>query len=201
MNALYDEYRSGERAYNREETIDPPQPNRNESTTECRSEVVQIGFRLADTLDHEQVYPIDCPTDISNDDLEELEERGFQPEDKVPFSLPDSETKEQEQNDRLANATILEYHRWMNQEEQLRDNHKRMFGRYLRWGEGQNYGGPRTLALWYERNLRMAHNLWRALEQGDERLLFIVGSGHVRVLCHLLTEAPMFCPVSPLSHL
>jgi hypothetical protein len=201
VNTLYDEYRTGERSYNREKTIDPPHSSWNNSTIECRSEIVQIGFRLADTLDHERIYPIDHPIDISNDDFEELDARGFQPEDKVPFSLRDSEAIEQELNDRLVNSTIPEYLRWMNQEDQLRVNHRRMFGRYLRWGEGDNYGGPRTLALWYDRNLRMAHNLWRALERGDERLLLIVGSGHVHVLRQLLTEAPMFCPVSPLPYL
>ena len=32
-------------------------------------------------------------------------------------------------------------------------------------------------------------------------MLFLVGSGHIHVLRHLLEEAPMFCPVSPLPYL
>lgn len=201
VNELYEEYRTGERSYEREEAIDPPHPARNELTTECRSEVVQIGFRLADELNHDRIYPIDCPMDISNEEFEELEDRGFRPADKVPFSIPEPETSERDMNDRLASSTISEFLRWQNQEEQLRYNHKAMFGRYLRWGEGDNYGGPRTLSRWYDRNLRMAHNLWRAIERGDERLLLVVGAGHVRVLRQLLTEAPMFRPVSPLPFL
>lgn len=201
VNALYEGYRTGERYYNREETIESPHPARTESTTECRSDIIQIGFRLAEELDHDRVYPIDSPTDLTNDEFEELEARDYQPEDKVSVSESDPELIEQEFNNRLANSTIPEYHRWLNQEEQLRTSHERMFGRFLRWGEGDNYGGPRALSIWYERNLRMAHNLWRALEEGDKRLLCIVGSGHIRILRHLLTEAPMFCPVSPLSYL
>jgi hypothetical protein len=65
VNTLYNEYRTGERSYNREESIDPPHPYSDDPTTECRSEVVQIGFRLADTLDHERIHPIDHPIDIS----------------------------------------------------------------------------------------------------------------------------------------
>jgi pheromone shutdown protein TraB len=47
----------------------------------------------------------------------------------------------------------------------------------------------------------MVHHLWRAIEQGNERILLVVGTGHIRVLRHLLDETPMCCPVSPLPHL
>ena len=39
------------------------------------------------------------------------------------------------------------------------------------------------------------------MDADDERILLVVGSGHGRVLRHLLTEAPMFRPVSPLQSL
>lgn len=180
LNTLYNEYRSGKRSYDHEEEIDPVQPFRSDPTAECRSEVIQIAFRLADRLNHEQVYPIDCPAKMGNDEFEKLEERGFQPEDKTPISLPDTGTTEQDVSKRITNSTILESLRWQNQEEELRSNHKMMFGRYLRWGEEDNYGGPRNLSIWYDRNLRMAHNLWRAVKQGDERMLLVeIGRAHV----------------------
>lgn len=201
VNRLYDEYRVGERAYDREETIDPPQPFRNKATTECRSEVVQIGFRLADELDHKHVYPIDCPVMRENGEVEALEERGFEPEDKIPVSFRDPEETIREYNQRLYTSTIPEFVHWLNQEKELALNHEVMFGESIRWGDGDNFGGPRRLSTWYDRNIKMVHNLWRAVEPGDERTLLVVGFGHVRVLRHLLTETPMFCPVSPLSYL
>ena len=88
----------------------------------------------------------------------------------------------------------------MNTEDELRDNHDLMFDAGIRAADEQ-FGSPSTLAFWYDRNIRMAHHLWRAVEPGDERILLVVGSGYVRVLRHLLTEAPMFCPVSPLPYL
>lgn len=159
VNDLYEKYRSGEYAYDRDETFPAPHPMRNDDKSECRSEIVQVGFRLSDNLNHERVYPIDYPTDISNDDLEALEENGFQPEDKVSFPTLDLEAHQHELNKRLANSTIPEYLHWLNQEEQVRVSNEGMFARLLRWGEGDNYGGPRTLAKWYDRNLRMAHNM------------------------------------------
>jgi hypothetical protein len=201
VNDLYEKYRSGEYAYGREETFPAPHPMRNDNDSECRSEVVQVGFRLADRLNHELIYPIDYPIDISNDDLQILEQNDFRPDKKVSFPALDLEEFQHEVDERLATSAIPEYLHWVNQEERVRITNEGMFARYLRWGEGDNYGGPQTLAKWYDRNLRMAHNLWRALEQGDERMLLIVGFGHVRALHHLLNEAPMFCPVSPLPYL
>ena len=72
---------------------------------------------------------------------------------------------------------------------------------YLLVGEGENRGGPRMLARWYERNFYMAHNLTRVLRPGTRRVLVLVGSGHVPPLRNILDESPQFCPVSPLPYL
>lgn len=202
VNAYYEEFRSGERAFDSDDgDTDRDFRAYDSEADEVHSEVVQIGFRLADKCGHEQVHPIDHPMDISNNDLEALDERNFQPEEKVEFAFSDWEAREQETERRFANSTIGGFLAWLNREEQLDGNHHGMFADGLRLGEGENFGGPRMLAAWYDRNLRMVHNLWRAIEPGDERVLLVVGSGHVRVLRHLLEEAPMFCPASPLAYL
>lgn len=201
LNDIYERYRSGEYEYGREEHIDPPHPERDDATTECRSEVIQVGFRLADRCGHDEVYPIDVPTGLGNEDIAALEERGFEPESKTDVELVDHEAKEREENDRLATSTIVEYLREDNREAELRFNHEGMFGEYMRWGEDDNFGGPDALATWYRRNLRMVHNVWRAVEPGDDRVFLLVGSGHVRVLRYLFDEMPQFAPVSPLPYL
>lgn len=205
VNAVYEQYRSGEYEYDTEVEIEPPQPYRDDPATECRSEVVQVGFRLADRLDRDAVHAIDCPASMHNEDAEELEERGFEPGQKVDVPRLDMETMAEELDERLTKSTIPAYHRWLNQESTLRNNHYGMFGQYVRYGEGDNFAGPEELGSWYERNLKMVHNVWRLLddEQGEnpERVLLVVGSGHVRILRHLFDEAPMFCPVNPLPYL
>lgn len=205
VNRIYERYRSGDYSYDTEHEFDSPHGMRNDPGTECRSEVVQVGFRLADQLGHDRVHPIDCPAMMGNEDGEELEERGFEPEQKVDAPRLDGEAVAEAMGERLSESTVPEYHRWLNHEQQLRNNHYGMFGTYLPYGEGDNFAGPKMLGTWYERNLQMVHNVWRALdgEQGDdpERVLLVVGSGHVRILRHLLDETPMFCPVNPLPYL
>lgn len=203
MNAFYDEFRSGRRQYDRE-VDDEDNDFRgldSDADGEVRSEVVQIGFRLAEALEHEQVYAVDDPTNISNDDIEALDERGFEPEQKVEYSIREGEDVMRESQRRLADSTISEFLHWENREEQLRFNHEVMYDWGVRWGEGDNFGGPRVLSAWYDRNIKMVHNLWRALEKEDDKAMILVGSGHVHVLRHLLDESPMFCPVSPLPYL
>lgn len=208
VNELYREYRDGDRTFDTEYSIEPPHPERDNPNTECRSEVVQIGFRLAARLGHERVVPIDFPAAELEEEFpgladgaDELNADGFEPERKVPVKIADSETTEQVETERLQSSTIVEYLRYKNREERLAYNHDGWFDMHVRAGRDDNLTGPRALGLWYERNVRMVHYLWREMDPSDERLVFVVGSGHIRVLRHLLDEAPMFCPVSPLPYL
>lgn len=199
VNVLYREYRSGDRSYSEVETFDPPHPYRDELDTECRSEVVQIGFRLAELVDLNRVHPVDYPMRLANDDAEELEQQDFEPDRKTASTVRDSETVERELTEQLAESTLVEYHRWINQEKQLRFNHEGMFDQLIPFGTGENFGGPKMLATWFDRNLRIVHNLWRAVQSDGDRILLVIGSGHVRILRYLLDESPMFCPKSALK--
>lgn len=198
LDTQYQAYRTGEQAFDTEAHFESVHPMREDPTAECRSEVVQIGFRLADRLGHETVYPVDDPMDLSNEDAEALLERGFTPEETVDVDLPDPEEAETADEQLFADSTIREYLLATNHEDQQRFNHTAMFGKAIPAGEGENFGGPDQLAIWYRRNLHIVHNCWRVLEPHDKRLFLLVGNGHVRILRHLFAETPQFCPVSPL---
>jgi hypothetical protein len=167
-----------------------------------RNEVVQIGFRLAKQLGHPTVYPIDHSMPIGNDSIGALFARRAdlkQAADSVTALL-------QARADSAAplrrRQSVIEQLRETNSEAALRrGNSEGMFGALLPAGEGGNYGGPQVLAHWYERNIRMVHNLYRSLRPNTRRVLLVVGSGHVPPLRNLLDEAPQFCPVSPLPYL
>jgi hypothetical protein len=167
-----------------------------------RDEVVQIGFRLARRLGHPTVYPIDHQMPIGNDSVGPLFAR--RPDvkrvaDSVSATLQaraDSAAPLQQRQ------SILEHLREANSDDALHGgNSEGMFGALLPAGDGDNYAGPQILARWYERNLRIVHNLHRSLGPGTRRVLVVIGSGHVPPLRNLLDESPQFCPVSPLPYL
>jgi len=171
-------------------------------TSQSRNEVVQIGFRLAKRLGHAAVYPIDYRMPIGNDSIGALFAR--RPEFKrhmdslqaiMQAGVDSSGTWHR-------SSTIVERLRAGNTELAFHTgNSFGMFGGLLWAGEGTNYGGPEILARWYERNIRMAHNMTRVLRPTTRRVLVLVGSGHVPPLRNILDEAPQFCPVSALPYL
>ncbi|MFC5971167.1 DUF5694 domain-containing protein [Halomarina salina] len=200
VNDLYEQYRSGERRYDREEAAESPDPKREAVGVECRNEVVQVGYRLADRLDHERVAAVDYTARLEGEAWVPPDERDPVPPKKGDYDLPDFQAVADEGAELLRESTVAEYLAEGNREPELRLNHDGMFEWLIR-GEGESFDGPSLLAGWYERNIRTVHNTWRAVDPDTERVLLLVGSGHIRVLRHLFDEAPMFCPVSPLPYL
>lgn len=211
VNELYDEYRRGDRDYDEETEIRTPHPARNELDTECRSEVVQLGFRLADLLNHDRIASVDFPMhDIKQqydapfeqaiDRFMENLNQGTELPEKV--GVPDiNEDYVKALADRLQSRSIPEHLIELNREPALDVEQYHVFGQGLRMMEDEEPIGPRRITLWYDRNIRMCHYLWREMDETTERICFIVGNGHVSILRHLLTMAPMFCPVSALPYL
>jgi hypothetical protein len=171
-------------------------------TTQSRNEVVQIGFRLAKRLGHPTVYPIDHPMRIGNDSIGALFARRPELKRHMDSLQAVMQAGADSSGAWRQASTILEHLRAANTDAALhRGNSLGMFGGLLSAGEGNNYGGPEILARWYERNIKMVHNLTRVLRPDTRRVLVLVGSGHVPPLRNILDEAPQFCPVSPLPYL
>jgi hypothetical protein len=201
VNDSYALYRDGEVAFDERHDFEPRHPECDDDGMACRSEVVQVGFRLAERLEHERVEAVDVPQQLAaSDDVAALEADGYEPATKVDVPRIDQDALETSLHERLAESTVAGYHRYLNEEVALHANDG-MFDEFVRLGDGENYAGPDELAKWYRRNLRMVHNVWKAVENDDDRVLLLVGSGHVHVLRHLLTETPQFCPVSALPYL
>lgn len=171
-------------------------------TTQSRNEVVQIGFRLAKRLGHSRVYPIDYRMPIGNDSIGALFARRPQFKQHMDSLQASLQAGADSSGVWRRGSTIIEHLRATNTDAALHGgNSLAMFGGLLSAGEGSNYGGPEILARWYERNIKMVHNLTRVLQPNTRRVLVLVGSGHVPPLRNLLDEAPQFCPVSPMPYL
>ena len=71
---------------------------------------------------------------------------------------------------------------------------RRSHGTYLvgpfKVGAAGAYPGPDQVTAWYNRNLRIFANLQRITERPDERLLLVIGAGHVPILRHCVQASP-----------
>jgi hypothetical protein len=78
-------------------------------------------------------------------------------------------------------------------------------GQYLiegfRLGRGDDYLGPDMRTRWFNRNLRIFHNLQRITASPAERILVIMGAGHLPILRHSVEASPEYRLVEVRDHL
>ncbi|HEX6575109.1 MAG TPA: DUF5694 domain-containing protein [Gemmatimonadaceae bacterium] len=169
--------------------------------TRSSNEVVQVGYRLARKLGHSNVYPVDYRMNIGNDSISALLARrpDLQRLSDSLTTVLKAESAAREKAESIMSLT--ERLRQQNTDSALHAGNSWSMFHFLLAGEGNNRGGPKLLASWYERNIQIIHNLTRVLRPETRRVLMIMGSGHVPALRNILDESPMFCPVSPLPYL
>jgi hypothetical protein len=66
--------------------------------------------------------------------------------------------------------------------------------------EAALYGKSDYLTNWYKRNIRMMANVARISKPGD-RVLLIVGAGHLPVMRDFAIHSPAFCLADTLHYL
>ncbi len=140
------------------------------------NEVVQIAFRLAKLLDHQQVYAVDEDIEMSDQLAEVIE-------DQIPV-----EECWQKLCSIESQATNLEERfRALNSEKWSYTNHTM----YMAMNKANlgNYEGTQLLLQWYERNLKIYSNLQNLADDGD-RILLLIGSGHLKLLKEFALSDP-----------
>ena len=63
---------------------------------------------------------------------------------------------------------------------------------YFKLGIGDELPGVDWVTVWYSRNLRIFANLQRITETPDERILLIIGAGHLSILRHCVLASPEY---------
>ena len=184
-----------------------------------RHESDQIGFRLAKQMEHSKVYCVDYFPNYSE------EPNGFFPED-FDWDLvdPDKFAKAHNQEHLMgqpptaegevtqdADGTIwiepekyepiTDMYRRFNQPEGIRADHQEYL-RMARVGLDDQYPGANWVGhLWYSRNLKIFVNLTRITESADDRILLIIGAGHVFLVQQFLEDSGDYIVESPLDYL
>lgn len=178
VDSLYQAYRSGRRDL-------------------TRSESQQLGFRLAGTLGHDAVHPIDFRNDFPFGAM--MEYAQVHDPEFVTFVQEELSRVEAESNRQQRDHTVGEILRIRNEPGTLAKDH----GTYMRFavvGDSESYVGADLVASWYERNLKIFANLKRIVEPRD-RILVIFGSGHAPILRQLVTAHPEMILVDALEYL
>ncbi len=145
--------------------------------TLSRNEIDQIGYRLAKALGHHAVYAVD-------------EEGDFPYQRVVDYAKASGRTAQldalgastgamvKEQDDFLKTHTVLETLEFMNADARVARDVAVYFA-YVPYGEPGDYAGPDLVAQWYQRNIRIYHNIVQLIDSPNERILVIYGAGHL----------------------
>ena len=184
-----------------------------------RSEIDQIGFRLAKQMGHPKLYCVDYRLDYRKDDpiipfdefdFSLVDYRGFAKAHNLEHLLPPPPNEgKMTQGEKGVTwiepekyVSIIDMYMQDNEPEGIRMDHQQ----YIRWiarvGLGDQYPGANWLShYWYDRNLKIYVNLTRITESTDDRILLIIGAGHVYLVQQFLEESGDYIIESPLRYL
>jgi len=163
----------------------------------------QLGLRLAAELKHEQIYPVDWH-DLSRAIGWELA-LSFARENNQLDMIGDMALSQQERQSHMEEETmqarrssIRELLLRANDPENLRHNH-RFNVNLVRVGAETLYVGADVILRWYERNMKIFVNLTRITTSPQDRILVIIGSGHIPLLTHFVESSGLYM-LETISH-
>jgi hypothetical protein len=158
------------------------------------NEVYQLGFRLARRLGHDRVHLVDARGRAYEPHVD-VEEYARSHGQARLIDNPWDERFEQWyafKDERKTEQTLREHLLWINEEANILKGH----GHYLTGGFGvgvaDEYPGVDSRTRWYNRNLRIFANLERISTLEDERILLIIGAGHLPILRHAALASPEY---------
>ena len=170
----------------------------------------QIGYRLAKEFGHSRMYCVDYwpehwPVHIDRELMDTTTFAKAHNQEHLLQPLPTGKVN------RDADGRIwIEYEEYepmidkyirINRPESWRADHQGYI-RAARVGLGDEYPGANWLVhSWYARNLKIFVNLTRITESTDDRILLIIGAGHVFLVQQFLEDSGDYIVESPLKYL
>lgn len=165
------------------------------------NEVYQLGFRLAATSGDKYIYPIDTNTDFpfDFDGVKASAKRHNQ-----AAVLATAQTRAapliQRENELEQHGTIQELLRYLNTPAAL-DANASWYMYVDRVGAGKDYAGADLVSYWYARNLHIYANVMRSIDSPDDRIVILLGAGHVPQLKEYVRLSPDLELVDPEPYL
>jgi hypothetical protein len=155
-----------------------------------RNEIEQVAFRLAARLKHPTIYPFDYKKFLNSGLLEAFMEENPGFSEEFGKWIAEAGKFFETVNNNLKTKSILEYLKYSNSKEAINFHHQAHL-EFLRYGKDDNYAGVDYNLAWYERNMKMFHNMTRITDfkNAEERILIIVGEAHVKILKNFVEDA------------
>lgn len=158
------------------------------------SETEQVGFRLADQLDLDRLFPIDHKLDLDFGPLMQKAD---------PATLKEMQAmmgEVQQFMSSMKDRSVVDNLRQLNSPEADRLSNG-LYLRMTRIGTDTDQPGAELAASWWKRNLLWLGSLARAATNPRDRIIVICGGGHASLLRSILRDSIDFEVVDPLPYL
>ncbi len=152
-----------------------------------RSEVTQLGYRLAQRLRHDEVYATDFDGEFPFEPVMDWAKQSGR-EGQIEAMLANTRERAAALSAELKTHSLEQVLRLLNSRDHLRADHG-FYTALLGFGGGDEQPGARLVAAWYARNLGICARIVQVAQPGD-RLLVIYGAGHAWLLRQCLAEQP-----------
>lgn len=145
--------------------------------TLSRNEIDQIGYRLGKELGHTAVYPVDEDGEFP---IQRVVNYAKANGESQKFDMLGAEIGEmvKKQDEYLHSHTVLQTLEYMNSDE-MSAKGVAFYYAYVPFGEPGDYAGPDLLAAWFQRNIRIYHNIRKLAASPNDRILVLYGAGHL----------------------
>ncbi len=156
-------------------------------------EIHQLGFRLASRLGHQRVYGVNAWDRHYEPALDlEVYAREHDQETLLSEWSPRYQQLYESDDRALSGQSLREHLLYLNSEERILQGHGHYLVDWFKLGDHDDFTGPDFVTGWYNRNLRIFRNVQRITDKVDERLLLIIGSGHLPILRHAVQASPEY---------
>lgn len=167
------------------------------------NERVQVGYRLARLMGHENVYEVDEQSDeIDYFPFGAVQQYARQNdrEAKIDAMMTGIQTHMKAFEESQADKTIAELLADNNHPAEALESHEKYYYGLLDLSDGETQPGAELNAYWYMRNAKIFAKLAHIAKPGD-RIVLLYGSGHNYWLRHFAQTVPGFELVEPNDYL
>ncbi len=158
----------------------------NESFELSLNEVHQLGFRISKQMELENIYGIDWMENSGNRGIDEVFKWAKQKQPSLYSSIMEEYLSKLEVN--FEGLTVLETLKRLNNKENPAKE-QQAYMQIARIGTNYEYIGIDWLRWWYQRNLIIYKNLLDLADGKEDKILLIIGSGHLYLVNQFLSES------------